>query len=87
MLRKCANPACIVPFRSLREGKLFIAEAPQSVTDQLFERLRKKTPRREHFWLCHACSNHFTLRFDFDQGMMTAPLQHEPRPTWVAALA
>ena len=87
MLRKCANPACTVPFRSLREGKLFIAEAPQNVPDSLFDGLRKKTPRREHFWLCQACSNHFTLRFDVDQGMMTVPLQHEPRPTWVPSLA
>jgi len=31
MLHKCANPACTVPFRSLREGKLFLlTSAPLS---------------------------------------------------------
>lgn len=87
MLRKCANPACIVPFRSLREGKLFIAEAPHSVPDALSDGLRKRAPRREHFWLCQACSGHFTLRFDVALGMMTVPLNRDPRPTWVTALA
>jgi hypothetical protein len=27
--------------------------------------------------LCAACSAHFTLRFDTEQGMMTVPLQHD----------
>jgi hypothetical protein len=73
MLRKCANPACAVPFRSLREGKLFLAEASSYDSDAA----RKKVPRREHFWLCASCSSHFTLRFDTEQGMLTVPLQHD----------
>jgi hypothetical protein len=70
VLQKCANPACTVPFRSLREGKLFLAEnhefepAPGSV--------RKN--HREHFWLCESCSSRFTLRFDSDRGVVTVPL-------------
>lgn len=69
MLHKCANPACTAPFRSLREGKLFLAE-----NHVLKEGERK--PRREHFWLCAACSAQFTLRFDEKRGMVTVPLHH-----------
>ena len=68
MLQKCANPACTAPFRSLREGKLFLAEnhVPENGDRKL---------RREHFWLCSACSAQFTLRFDEERGMVTVPLQ------------
>ncbi len=83
MLRKCANPACTVPFRSLREGKLFLAEAPSYDLDAAFDGPRKKVPRREHFWLCAACSAHFTLRFDTEQGMMTVPLKHDVELRWL----
>ena len=83
MLRKCANPACTVPFRSLREGKLFLAEAPPCDVDAAFDGPRKKVPRREHFWLCAACSAHFTLRFDTEQGMMTVPLNHDVELRWL----
>jgi len=87
MLRKCANPACTVPFRSLREGKLFLAETPPPDLELAVDGHRQKPPRREHFWLCEACSAHFTLRFDIDQGMMTVPLNREGKQRWVAALA
>lgn len=83
MLRKCANPACTVPFRSLREGKLFLAEAPPYGLDMAFDGHRKKVPRREHFWLCAACSTHFTLRFDTEQGMMTVPLNRDVETGWL----
>ena len=75
MLRKCANPACTVPFRSLREGKLFLAEAFSDDAETAANSGRRKQPRREHFWLCQACSCHFTLRFDSELGMMTVPLR------------
>ena len=74
MLRKCANPACTVPFRSLREGKLFLAETYPPSYETAANGNRRKLPRREHFWLCQACSSQFTLRFDTEQGMMTVPL-------------
>lgn len=86
MLRKCANPACTVPFRSLREGKLFLAEAPPYVLDTVFDGHRKKVPRREHFWLCAACSAHFTLRFDTEQGMLTVPLNHDLEARWLTRI-
>lgn len=86
MLRKCANPACTVPFRSLREGKLFLAEASSYGLDSTVEGHRKKIPRREHFWLCAACSEHFTLRFDTEQGMMTVPLTSEVNLRWLTRI-
>jgi hypothetical protein len=79
MLHKCANPACSVPFRSLREGKLFLAEMlPSDLTS--FDGSRRKLRRREHFWLCDACSTHFTLRFDINLGMLTVPLSERTMP-------
>ena len=78
MLHKCANPACVVPFRSMRDGKLFLAETLPS--DNTFDGTRRRIRRREHFWLCDACSAHFTLRFDASLGMLTVPLLERPRP-------
>jgi hypothetical protein len=79
MLQKCANPTCAVPFLSLREGKLFLAETYPS-DPATFGENRRKVRRREHFWLCSACATHFTLRFDSTQGMMTVPLNERSRP-------
>ena len=72
MLHKCANPACTAPFRSLREGKLFLAENHPS------DGVGRK-PRREHFWLCADCAAQFTLRLDEKGGMVTVPLQRPDR--------
>jgi hypothetical protein len=83
MLRKCANPACTVPFRSLRDGKLFLAEAPPNGPEDALDGSRKKVPRHEHFWLCGPCSDHFTLRFDEKQGMLTVPLTREAPLRWL----
>lgn len=81
MLQKCANPSCTAPFRSLREGKLFLAEIHPSDTEMPLNGTRRKVWRREHYWLCQGCSSHFTLRFDTDHGMTTVPLSanFEPR--------
>jgi len=73
MLHKCANPGCTVPFRSLREGKLFLAETFMPETAE-FDGNRRKLRKREHFWLCAACSLHFTLHFDASRGMLTVPI-------------
>ena len=87
MLHKCANPACTVPFRSLREGKLFLAEGSTHSPERAVDGRRQKAPRREHFWLCEACSAHFTLRFDQENGMMTVPLSRDTEPRWLRKLA
>lgn len=73
MLHKCANPACSVPFRSLHEGKLFLAETFPTDLNAVFDGSRRKLRHREHFWLCDACSLAFTLRFDAALGMITVP--------------
>lgn len=78
MLQKCANPACTAPFRSLREGKLFLAE--NHVPDASDRKLR-----REHFWLCATCSAQFTLRYDEERGMVTVPLHQAARLRYSAA--
>jgi hypothetical protein len=80
MLHKCANPACSVPFRSLREGKLFLAETCPSDLNANFDGNRRKLHRREHFWLCGACAGYFTLRFDPTLGMLTVPLSAHTGP-------
>jgi hypothetical protein len=67
----------------LREGKLFLAEATPNGPDDALDGCRKKLPRREHFWLCGACSDHFTLRFDEEQGMLTVPVNREAPPRWL----
>ncbi|MGO9405072.1 MAG: hypothetical protein ACLPVW_16540 [Terriglobales bacterium] len=76
MLHKCANPSCTAPFRSLREGKLFLAETFPSDPNVSFDGNRRKVRRREHFWLCDVCSAQFTLRFDANLGMLTVPLSN-----------
>lgn len=86
MLHKCANPTCTVPFRSLREGKLFLAETFPTDPGAAFEGTRKLR-RREHFWLCDTCSCHFTLRFDHTLGMLTVPLSERPRPGFLTRAA
>jgi hypothetical protein len=87
MLQKCANPACSVPFRSLREGKLFLAENRDSYAEASRPSSVRRL-RREHFWLCESCSSHFTLRFDNDRGMMTVPLAEQSKARFsVAATA
>lgn len=89
MLLKCANPACPAPFRSLREGKLFLAETCPSDAKSDFDGGRRKLRRREHFWLCEECASYFTLRFDPAVGMLTVPLtgQSSPRALSRAAAA
>jgi hypothetical protein len=87
MLHKCANPACTVPFRSLREGKLFLAETPSTDASAVFDGTRRKLRRREHFWLCDACSSHYTLRFDPTLGMMTVPRCERTTPRFLTHAA
>jgi len=80
MLQKCANPECTVPFLSLHEGKLFLAESFTNDLDSGFDGNRRKSRKREHFWLCGPCSTLFTLHFDAAHGMLTLPLSERPTP-------
>ena len=87
MLQKCANPSCSAPFRSLREGKLFLAETlphkPAAPSTELQPRVR----RREHFSLCEPCSVRFTLRLDTEQGMLTVPISQYIAPHYLTRAA
>lgn len=87
MLQKCANPSCTAPFRSLREGKLFLAETQPQGPSRPFDGDRRKPRRREHFWLCDACSTHLTLRFDAERGMLTVPLADYMSPRFLTRTA
>ncbi len=82
MLQKCANPACTAPFRSLHEGKLFLAEFHSTFAERPDDG-RRKTWHREHFWLCDACAARLTLRFDRELGMTTVPLGQSPEVQFV----
>ena len=84
MLQKCANPACFAPFRSLREGKLFLAETLSSEPGVPFDGNRPKKRRREHFWLCEPCSAQFTLRLDAEGGMLTVPINEFLAPRFLS---
>ncbi len=75
MLHKCANPVCYVPFRSMHEGKLFLAETFPPDNKEAFTAPRRKLRHREHFWLCDACAAHFTLRLDTALRLITVPLE------------
>jgi hypothetical protein len=53
MIATCANPACNVPFRYFRFGKIFMLEA-----NDVDARSRTDPPKRriEYFWLCGECA-------------------------------
>jgi hypothetical protein len=73
MLSKCANPACSMPFRYLRDGKLFEIETKLSAEEG--ETGSKKASRRvEFFWLCGDCSAELTLIQDQEKGVIIVPI-------------
>lgn len=81
MLHKCANPSCLVRFRSLRRGKLFQIESdfPRALAGRSSAagsyREVRFVRRVERYWLCDECAAAFTLSFDLD-GVVTIPLPH-----------
>jgi len=75
MLYKCANEACSVPFRRLREGKLFQVETEYFAQPSGGGTQRRRPWRRvEHYWLCDTCAAYITLTFDRERGVVTVPL-------------
>jgi len=69
MLAKCANPACSTPLVYLREGKIFMVEAPQPQLLNASPTKTKPLNRVEHFWLCGPCSGEMTLTYDRQRGV------------------
>lgn len=55
MLAKCINSTCNMPFRYLREGRIFHLEI-RPVQDS-----SNSPVRREYFWLCGQCCTRFTV--------------------------
>jgi hypothetical protein len=82
-----SQPGVHDPLRSLRVGKLFLAETLPSDASGAFDGNRRKLRRGEHFWLCDACSSHFTLRLDTTQGMLTVPLNERASPRFLTRAA
>jgi len=75
MLYKCANETCNVPFRRLREGKLFRVETEYFAGRGPAPVRHARSARRiEHYWLCDSCSPFVTLTFDQGRGVITVPL-------------
>jgi hypothetical protein len=73
VVSNCANPACGVPLRYLRDGRLFQFEIrPQAAQDQV-ARLSKGPRTVSHFWLCGECSAKLTLVFDQLQAVVLKP--------------
>ena len=75
MLHKCANPACLAPFRELSRGKLFLVETgPLAVSELRRANGKPQTSRRiEYYWLCDPCSFALTLSYEKERGVVTVP--------------
>jgi hypothetical protein len=55
MLAKCLNSNCNMPFRYLREGRIYHLEI------RLARDFPNSPVRREYFWLCGQCCARFTV--------------------------
>ncbi len=75
MLAKCANPTCSTPLVYLREGKIFMVEAPKASksSEERVAAMPKAANRIEHFWLCGPCSAQMTLAYDRQHGVQVVP--------------
>jgi hypothetical protein len=72
MVSQCANPACSVPFRYLRDGRLFRFEAGARAEEPVSS--TKGSSRRARFaWLCNQCCSKVKLVIRGD-GIFTEPL-------------
>jgi hypothetical protein len=78
MISRCANPACSVPLRYLRDGRLFQFEVRSrslASFEQQAPRHGKASRQIAHFWLCGHCAETLTLTFDELKGVTVVPLQ------------
>ena len=55
MLSKCLNSDCGIPFRYLRDGRIFHLEISPANGPPAF------AVRREYFWLCGQCCTRLTV--------------------------
>jgi hypothetical protein len=75
VLHKCANPACLVPFRKLSQGKLFLVETePLHGSELRRAHWRGQASHRiEYYWLCDQCAFALTLSYEKGRGVVTVP--------------
>ena len=75
VLHKCANPACLVPFRKLSQGKLFLVETEPLEGSELRRAHWRGQPshRIEYYWLCDQCAFALTLSYEKGRGVVTVP--------------
>lgn len=77
MLHKCANPTCLISFRKLSEGKLFLMETdPVEASDSK----RANWKRVEYYWLCDGCAVALTLFFEKGRGIVTVARNAARKP-------
>lgn len=69
MVAQCANPRCGVPFRYLRQGRLFLVER-RNGNGNGNSKGHRPTTRLEYFWLCSECASHLTLTTEQDSGLV-----------------
>jgi hypothetical protein len=89
MVSHCANPACGVPLRYLRDGRLFQFEVrctgSRSLNQEEREDVKRNKRHVSHYWLCGACSILLTLQFDPTSGVV--PVSIENRAAQAASAA
>jgi hypothetical protein len=75
VLHKCANPACLIPFRKLSHGKLFLVETEPLGGAELKRANWRGRPshRIEYYWLCDQCAFALTLSYEKGRGVVTVP--------------
>lgn len=75
MLHKCANTACLSPFRKLSQGKLFLVEAEPRERLGFRQANRGGQPSHhiEYYWLCDQCAFVFTLSYEQGRGVIAVP--------------
>jgi hypothetical protein len=74
VLHKCANPACLNPFRKLSQGKLFLVETPPLEGLATSTRKRGSSNHRiEYYWLCDQCAFALTLSYEKGRGVVAVP--------------
>ena len=77
MISKCANPECSQPFHYLREGRLFQVTRDHAgrLLGGAFSISEGGPPHRmEHYWLCGACAQRYTLVIDPERGVVPASM-------------
>jgi len=81
MIAKCANPACSAPFRSLREGRVFVKEIEADPPAVGGERSRQP----QYFWLCNLCCRTLTVVVEKGKGVRVVPLPASVTAAWAGS--